>query len=268
VKATALRQVRELMGTPVTILAADNPGTAGAVEAAFEDFALLDRTFSPFIAGSAVSRINRGELPLSDAGALVRQALELCRHYEQATGGYFSASPDGHLDPSGLVKGWAIDRACSILDRHGCRDYLVDAGGDLQAHGWSPAGGPWRVGIRHPILRGEVVRVVLAADLAVATSGTYEKGDHIVNPHTGKAACDWLSFTVVGPDILTADVYATAAFAMGEDGLDFIAGRPGYDAYAIDGNLVARWTPGFEALCAERVITSGSEGPAPAAFRP
>ena len=216
---------------------------------AFEDFALLDRTFSPFLAGSAVSRINRGELRMRDSGELVLQASELCRLYEQATGGYFSAWPDGRFEPSGLVKGWAVDRACSILDRHGCRNYFVDAGGDVQTRGLSDAGGPWRVGIRHPVSRGEVVRVILAEDLAVATSGTYEKGDHIVNPHTGSPARAWLSFTVAGPDILNADIYATAAFAMGEDGLGFIERTPGYEAYAIEGNLVASWTAGFDALC-------------------
>jgi len=235
---------------PVTIHVADEDPAAQAVDEAFNDFALLDRTFSPFLAGSAVSRINRGELPLSESGELVQQAIELCRHYEQATGGYFSAWPDGRFEPSGLVKGWAIDRACSILDRHGCRNYFVDAGGDVQARGLSDSGGPWRVGIRHPVSRGEVVRIILSEDLAVATSGTYEKGEHIVNPHSGKPARDWLSFTVTGPDIFNADIYATAGFAMGRDGLGFIERTPGYEAYAIDRNLVASWTGGFDALCA------------------
>jgi FAD:protein FMN transferase len=244
-----LRQVRDLMGMPVTIVVVDDdPAAPEAVEAAFEDFALLDRTFSPFLADSAVSGINRGELELSESGPLVQQALDLCRHYEQATAGYFSAWLPGRFDPSGLVKGWAIDRACSILDRHRLRNYFVDAGGDVQTRGTSDEGGPWRVGIRHPVSRNEVVRVILAEDLAVATSGTYEKGEHIVDPHTGKPARDWLSVTVVGPDIFTADVYATAAFAMGEAGLDFIERTPAHEAYAIRPDLVARWTAGFDAV--------------------
>jgi FAD:protein FMN transferase len=246
-----LRQLREVMGMPVTILVADAiDSTSQAVDDAFADIALLDRTFSPFLPGSEVSRINRGELPLDASSRLVRQAADLCRLYEQATGGYFSAWPDGRFDPSGLVKGWAIDRACSILDRHGRHSFFVDAGGDVQTRGSSAAGGPWRVGIRHPVSRSQVVRVILAEGLAVATSGTYEKGDHIINPHTGSPARDWLSFTVVGPDILSADIYATAGFAMGADGLAFIARTPGYEAYAIAENLVASWTGGFDALCA------------------
>ena len=248
--ATALRREREVMGMPVTIVVAgENPAAERAVDRAFEDFALLDRTFSPFLTESAVSRINRGELAMSEADALVRRGLELCRHYERATSGYFSAWTRDRLDPSGLVKGWAIDRASFILDRHGSSDYFIEAGGDVQTRGVNEFAGAWRVGIRHPTRRSEVVRVILAADLAVATSGSYEKGDHIVDPHSGEPARDWLSLTVVGPDILTADVYATAAFAMGEPGLGFIENAPGYEAYAIDRNLVARWTGGFDALC-------------------
>ena len=251
----ALRQVREVMGMPVTISVTDaNPAAPLALEEAFADFTLLDRTFSAFLPDSAISRINRCELPVSESGSLVRQAIELCRHYERATGGYFTAWRDGRFDPSGLVKGWAIDRACSILDHHGCRNYFVDAGGDVQTRGESGAGGRWRVGIRHPVQRGEVVRVVLAEDLAVATSGTYEKGDHIFNPHTGNPAREWLSFTVLGRDILQADILATACFAMAEDGLAFVEATPGYEAYAIGPDLVARWTAGFDALCAAREV--------------
>lgn len=235
---------------PVTVHVADPGVDESVLDQVFADFALLDGVFSPFLAGSAVSRINRGELDEDEAGDLVIQALHMCRLYEQATDGYFSAWLDGRLDPSGLVKGWAIDRGCSILDRHGCRNFFIDAGGDVQTRGLSERGEPWRVGIRHPVQKDKVVRVVLAGGLAVATSGTYEKGDHILDPHTGRTASDLLSFTVVGPDILQADVYATAAFAMGKDrGVAFIEGTVGYEAYSIDRRMKAQRTSGFDVLC-------------------
>ncbi len=237
------------MGMPVTVHVVDDHAREEALHAVFADFTLLDRTFSPYRPDSAVSRINSGDLRLEDAGRLINQAAGLCRLYERATDGYFAASIDGRFDPSGLVKGWAIDRACSILDGFGYRDYIVDAGGDVQTRGRNPKRGPWRVGIRHPILRDKVARVVLASGLAVATSGTYEKGEHILDPHTGKPAGAWLSFTVVGPDILQADVYATACCAMGVAGLDFISRVPGYEAYAIGHQSRAFFTDGFEALC-------------------
>jgi FAD:protein FMN transferase len=244
-----VHRVVNVMGMPVTVHVADDGARNEAIDAVFEDFILLDRTFSPFIRESAVSRINRGELRSEDAGRLVNQAIDLCRLYEQATDGYFSAWIDGRFDPSGLIKGWAIDRACSILESNGYHHYYVDAGGDVQTRGRNAEGGPWRVGIRHPVERDKVARVVLASGLAVATSGTYEKGEHILDPHSGQPATAWLSFTVVGPEILQADVFATACCAMGTAGLDFVSHLAGYEAYAIDTQLRAGYTSGFDALC-------------------
>jgi thiamine biosynthesis lipoprotein len=236
------------MGMPVTVQVVDDEAEDQALHEVFNDFTLLDRTFSPFLVESAVSRINRGELKPEDAGPLVNQAIGLCQLYEQATGGYFSAWIAGRFDPSGLVKGWAIDRACSVLDRHGYHDYFVDAGGDVQTRGRNAEGGPWRVGIRHPVERDKFACVVLASGLAVATSGTYEKGEHVLDPHSGRPANAWLSFTVVGPDILQADVYATACLAMGIAGLDFMTRVAGYEAFAIDHRSRAMSTQGFMAL--------------------
>lgn len=243
------RLIREIMGMPVTVNIADGDADDAAVEEVFDDFSILDRTFSPFLIESEVSRINRGELAPADAGQLVTQAIDLCRMYERATEGYFSAWIGGRFDPSGLVKGWAVDRACSILDRYGYSDYFVDAGGDVQTRGRNTDGGAWRIGVRHPIERDKVACVVLASGLAVATSGTYEKGAHILDPHDGKPAEGLLSFTVAGPDILQADVYATAGFVMGVAGLEFVARSAGYEAFAIDRDLRAIYTIGFEKLC-------------------
>jgi thiamine biosynthesis lipoprotein len=237
------------MGMPVTVQVLDAEAEDQALQEVFNDFTLLDATFSPFLVESEVSRINRRELRSEDAGQLVNQAIDLCRLYERATDGYFSAWIADRFDPSGLVKGWAIDRACSVLERYGYHDYFVDAGGDVQTRGRNSEGAPWRVGIRHPVERDKVACVVLASGLAVATSGTYEKGEHILDPHSGKPADAWLSFTVVGPDILQADVFATACFAMGIAGLQFVTRAAGYEAFAIDHQLRASYTAGFKALC-------------------
>jgi FAD:protein FMN transferase len=236
------------MGMPVTVHVVDEAAETGALDKVFEDFRLLDRTFSPFLETSDVSRINRGELLPGDATGLMSQVMNLCRQYERATAGYFSAWIGGRFNPSGLVKGWAIDRACSILDTYGYRNFFVDAGGDVQTRGRNPDGRPWRVGIRHPVERGKVACVVQASGIAVATSGTYEKGEHILDPHTGEPADVLLSFTVVGPDILQADVFATAGFAMGTPGLEFVRKSAGYEAFAIDKELRTWSTPGFKGL--------------------
>lgn len=233
---------------PVTAHVVGEGVEPGALDDVFAEFELLDRTFSPFIETSDVSRIDRGETVAQDGGSLMGQVVNLCRQYERATNGYFSAWIGGRFDPSGLVKGWAIDRACSILDRRGYRNFYVDAGGDVQTRGHRSPGQPWRVGVRHPVERDKVACVVVVSGSAVATSGTYEKGEHMIDPHTGEPATALLSFTVVGPDILQADVFATAGFVMGMAGLDFIRKTPGYEAFAIDRELSTWSTPGFGEL--------------------
>ena len=251
-----MRRVRDLMGMPVTVDVRDARPPAvvdEALDALYAELARIDAAYSPFRADSLVGRVNAGALALGDAGDEMAEVLALCRSYEAETRGYFSPWHDGRFDPSGLVKGWAIDRACRLLDERGLRHYFVDAAGDVRTRGERAPGEPWRVGIRHPLERDKVARVVLARDLAVATSGTYEKGAHIYDPHTGRAVTELLSLTVVGPDILDADVYATAAFAMGRGALGFVEGRAGYEAFAIDPDLRATWTSGFDAVC-EKIV--------------
>ena len=234
------------MGMPITVDVRDG---AGDLDAVFAELRRIDALFSPFQPNSAVRRINDGRLRIADAEADVARVVELCDAYEIRTRGFFSAWLGTTLDPSGLVKGWAIARACAILDAQGHRSYFVDAGGDVQTRGDNGTGEPWRVGIRHPVARASVVRVVVGRDVAVATSGTYEKGSHITDPHTGKPVEDLVSLTVVGPSILEADVQATAAFAMGRQALAYIETVPGYEAYAIGPDLRASWTSGFDACC-------------------
>ncbi len=230
-------------------------------DAAFDRLREIERIFSPFIPESAVSRINAWTLGEGDAGPDVRAVLELCRAYRASTDGYFSAWNEGWLDPSGLVKGWAIARVCELIERAGHDRYFVDGAGDVYARGERPAGGAWRVGIRHPVVRDRVVQVVAARDVAVATSGTYEKGAHIRDPHTGRAATELVSITVIGPDIVAADVYATAAFAMGRAGLAFIEGVAGYEALAIDAGLESARTSGFDAFVVPAAARSAALAP-------
>jgi FAD:protein FMN transferase len=220
------------------------------VDAVFAELRAIDAMFSTYIASSAVTRIRDGRLRMEDADPLVREVRDLCAEYAIGTNGYFSAWLDGRFDPTGLVKGWAIARAAALLDGSGCRDYFVDGAGDVLTRGDAAEGRPWRVGIRHPLQRARIVEVIRARGIAVATSGTYERGTHIRDPHSGLPATDLLGITVVGPDIVAADAYATAAFAMGARGLDFIESVPGYEALAIDAALAGACTSGFDSYSA------------------
>jgi FAD:protein FMN transferase len=242
---TDARATIDVMGMPVTIDVRDSSGDARTLDLAFAEFQLLDRIFSPFRPDSEVSRINRGELRIEDAGAEVTRAIEIGELYATATNGFFSVWLNGRFDPSGLVKSWAIDRAASILQQRGAESFFVDAGGDVFARGGNGSGQPWRVGIRHPIERNQFAEVVTGVDLAVATSGTYEKGAHVIDPRTGLPATELISATVVGADIVTADVFATALLAMGTQGLEFVQRTDGYEAYVIGTDLLAGRTSGF-----------------------
>jgi thiamine biosynthesis lipoprotein len=173
--------------------------------------------------------------------------LSRCDELRAETGGYFDArsGSSGRLDPSGLVKGWSIDHAASLLDAAGVGNYAVNAGGDVRLRGGALPETCWRLGIQHPLERDRVAAVIESRDLAIATSGTYERGEHIVDPHTGRPPVGVLSITIVGPELGTADAYATTAFAMGARGAQWTAGLSGYEAMTIlaDGRVLS--TPGF-----------------------
>jgi FAD:protein FMN transferase len=221
------------MGMPVTV-------HGPRPDRVFRWLRWVDATFSTFRPDSEISRIDRGELAAGDAHPLVREVLARCESLRAATGGYFDAGYSGGVDPTGLVKGWAVDRAATLLRGRAC----IDAGGDVLVRG-----GGWRVGIRHPHEHDRLAAVLRADDLAVATSGAYERGEHVVDPHTGRPPAGVLSVTVIGPDLATADAYATAAFAMGEAGPAWTARLRGYEAMAILASDEVLATPGFLRHC-------------------
>jgi thiamine biosynthesis lipoprotein len=178
----------------------------------------------------------------------VREVLDRCAELRGETRGYFDERFDGgRLDPSGLVKGWSVDAAAEILDASGARNYAVSAGGDIRVHGGALPEPTWRIGIQHPFERLGVAAVVEATDLAIATSAAYARGEHVLDPHTRRPPRGVLSVTVAGPDLATADAYATAAFAMGAAGPRWTARLRGYEAMTILADNRVLSTPGFPA---------------------
>jgi len=235
-----LRRVEHVMGMPVVVDVRDEIDE-DALERMFGWLHWVDATFSTYDEGSEISRLNRGELKLVQAHPEVREILGRCESLRLRTGGWFdahAASPD-RLDPSGLVKGWSIDRAGVVLEEAGARNYAISAGGDIRVRGRAVPELVWRIGIQHPRERDQVVAVVETSDLAIATSGAYERGEHVLDPHTGLPPSGILSVTVVGPDLGTADAYATAAFAMGRAAPAWTARLDGYEAMTIlaDGSV-------------------------------
>ncbi|WP_037502563.1 FAD:protein FMN transferase [Solirubrobacter soli] len=232
-------RVERVMGTVVSLdmRAGSHEGVADAMQWLHE----ADRRFSTYRADSDIARLERGELLPCDADDDVRWVLDRCAALREETGGFFDIRATGRLDPSALVKGWATQRAADILDAGGLTDYCLTVGGDVIARG-----GPWRVGIQHPLDRDAIAARVLAGDLAIATSGTYERGEHIRAPHGTPTGV--LSVTVTGPDLGTADAYSTAAFAMGIAGPQWTLGLVGYEALTILADGTVLQTPGFPLL--------------------
>jgi thiamine biosynthesis lipoprotein len=243
-------RVEHVMGMPVIVDVRDAQIGDRPIDDVFDWFRVVDERFSTFKPGSEICRLDRGELARADAHADVRAVLARCEELCAETGGYFDvrAGASRELDPSGLVKGWAVDRAAAILDDSGATNYAVNAGGDIRLRGGALPEGVWRVGIQHPLERDRIAAVVETRDLAIATSGEYERGDHVFDPHTGLPPAGVLSVTITGPDLATADAYATTAFAMGTRAAQWTATLEGYEAMTIlaDGRVLL--TQGFPAV--------------------
>lgn len=251
--APMTRSIEEVMGIPVIVEAGGEGLDPASIGRVFEWLRFVDRTFSTYKADSEISRINRGELPLEQAHMSVRAVLRRCERLREATGGYFDVAcrpPASDIDPSGFVKGWALQQATRILRRAGAQRYCLNAGGDVCLAGAPPGQDAWRVGVQHPRQRQAVAAVLALRDGAIATSGAYERGAHIVDPHTGRPPEGVLSVTIVGSDLALADAYATAAFAMGRAGARWAAGLPGHGAIVILDDDTISYSAGVERFLA------------------
>ena len=245
--------VEHIMGTAISIAiwTEQEPEQAmrGArgLEAAFAELRRADELFSPFKPTSQISLLRAGATSVDRCEPEVREVLALCERLRHATGEFFdvyAAGPD-QLDPCGVVKGWAAQRASDLLVAKGVPTHYISAGGDVCLRGQPGADRLWRVGIADPHCPGELLATIQSSDLAVATSGIAERGAHVIDPHRGAPAMELASVTVIGPSLTLADAYATAAVAMGTSALDWLGGLDGYEALLVEATGEVRWTPGF-----------------------
>jgi thiamine biosynthesis lipoprotein len=222
------------MGTTVSLVLRDPTIDRSVLERALAVLVEVDDRFTTYRPESEISRIDRDELSISDAHPDVHEVLSACAVLRAESAGAFNAWRDGRLDPSGYVKGWAAERAADVLRAAGARDFAINVGGDIVASGERAPGEPWRIGVRHPDDPRSMALVLGVRDGAVATSGLYERGDHVTDARKGSVPDAWRSMTVMAPDLATADSVATAALAMGEAGAAWAATRPGCGVAAID----------------------------------
>jgi thiamine biosynthesis lipoprotein len=171
--------------------------------------------------------------------------LALCAAARRLSGGWFDpwAMPGG-VDPTGYVKGWAAGQALQALHSPEVAGAVINAAGDIVAFGGPGPGQPFRFGIVDPAAPGQLLCVVEPPG-ALATSGTYERGAHLIDPHTGHRATRVASASVTGPDLGLADALATGLAVAGEEGLSRIEAIDGFEAMTVAFDGTVRHTPGF-----------------------
>jgi len=252
------------MGMPIVFEVCDPDVDPGEVQGTVDWLHWVDATFSTYRRDSEISRLNHGELTRAQLHPEVSAILDRCEELRVPTDGYFDIRAPyaaagtgpiagrglpGSVDPSGFVKGWAVAEAVARLRAAGAANLAVNAGGDVLACGRPDGEQAWRIGIQHPRSARDIALTLAVRDRAVATSGTYVRGRHIVDPHTGAAPDGLLSVTITGPDLPTADAFATAAFAMGpERGAAWCTTLGGYDAVLICADDTVLTTRGIDAL--------------------
>ena len=247
--------VEHVMGTAIVFDVRDSAPADARLAEAVAWLHHVDRTFSTYIDDSPISRLGRAEITLDDVEDDVTDVLQLCERLREDTEGAFDVfavpAPNGSsLDPSGLVKGWSIDRAAADPRHTRPTDFSINAGGDIALRGRAKPETPWTVGIRHPHDRDKLAIVLEAiGPAAIATSATYERGAHIVDGRTRRPVTELASVTVVGADLTLVDAYATVVFVMGIPGLDWLARHDGFEAMLITHDLQMISTSGFRSWC-------------------
>jgi thiamine biosynthesis lipoprotein len=243
------RHAETVMGTVVSFdLRGDAPGgmARAAIAEVMEWLHFVDATFSTYRADSQISRLDSGDLSIEECDCDVTTILALCNELRLATNGYFDARASGRLDPSGVVKGWSIERASAMLVGFGWPNHVVNGGGDVRLRGHSGEHRLWRVAIDHPYRMDAYCAVVALHEGAVATSGSYRRGFHVTDPHRGRPATALASVTVLGPELTMTDAYATAALAMGLDAREWLEALPDHESFVVDADGNGWSTPGFD----------------------
>jgi FAD:protein FMN transferase len=225
-----MRRVEQIMGLPISI-DIPNCDDESVFNEAFTRFHKIDERFSTYKPDSEVSQFRDGHISEGGLSAELKKVIAECKKAQAETNGYFSAWAAGAFDPSGYVKGWAIVEAGKTIEKQGYDTLCIGAGGDILAR--SNSDKVWQIGIQDPTDKTKILNKLSISNGAVATSGNYERGVHIINPKTGKPADELLSVTIIGPDIIKADVLATACFAMGEKAAEFMKSNKEYQTLVI-----------------------------------
>jgi thiamine biosynthesis lipoprotein len=205
---------------------------------------LVDQLFSTYLPDSQVSRLRRGEIEIKEADQPVQQVWQACLEIKEVSDGAFDPwAVSGGFDPSGYVKGWAADLVSEQLIKQGAKHIQVNAGGDISVRGGKDANTPWKLAVAHPSIKGEISKLYSITTGAIATSGSAERGDHIIDPHSKTVAVGARSATVIGPDAGISDALATALVVSGRDGASWFAKEAlsEYSCWVVDRHTDTTW---------------------------
>ncbi len=241
-----MKEKRTIMAMPVVIEVNDLNVTVGDFEEIFSFLRGIDDRFSVYKKDSEISKYNDGEITENDLSNEMREVLNLSQQTKEETNGFFDIVHNGRIDPSGIVKGLAIYKAAEIIKKKGFKNFYVEIAGDIEIAGLNNENKKWAIGIRNPFNRAENVKIVYLTDCGIATSGTYENGEHIYIPGQEKKANEIISLTVIGPNVYEADRFATACFAMGKKGINFLEQLSGFEGYMVDHEGISTFTSNFE----------------------
>ncbi len=241
-----IKATKSIMGMTAVVCIIDPNTKSKDIKEIFDYYKKLDATFSTYKDTSEVQRVNRGEVGAEKYSGELKKILHLAQKTKQQTEGYFDVYFNGRLDPSGIVKGYAIRNAAKMLEEKGYKNFYVEIAGDIEARGKNLYGKKWGVGIKNPFDPKQVIKIVHVSNKGVATSGNYARGPHIFNPLTKKREEGIASITVIGPNIYEADRFATAAFAMWKEGIYFIEKQKRLEGYMVTLDKIGTYTSGFK----------------------
>ncbi len=243
-----MKKRKVIMAMPVVIDIADKNINVNVFKEIFDYLAYIDNTFSTYKENSEITKINNAKINYKSYSQDMKKILQLSKKTKDETNGYFDIHNNGKLDPSGIVKGFAILKASQILKKKGYKNFYIDIAGDIEISGLNDKKEKWSVGLENPFFRTQIIKVLALTNKGIATSGNYIRGSHIWNnkERSEDLENNVMSISVIGKNVYEADRFATAAFSMGENGINFIENLSGFEAYMVLSNKNAIFTSGFE----------------------
>ena len=241
-----MKQERIIMSMPAIIEIVDSHVNQEIFDEVFNYLVSIDERFSIYKKESEITLFNEGKIKKLNLSEDMKEVFRLSEEMKNKTDGFIDTFFDGRIDPSGIIKGLAIYKASLILRKKGFKNFYIEIAGDFEIAGLNIEGKKWAIGIRNPFNKKENIKVLYLTDVGIATSGTYENGNHIYNPIKKNKAIEIESITIIGPNVYEADCFATACFAMGKKGIYFIERQPHFDGYMIDHEGIATFTSNFE----------------------